>query len=117
MQSLLANQQTIYYALYEGMTDIVKDGLKTGSKQKTYSLPVAFRCNVSPARGSAEEEQFGINTDYDRSIVTSKMDCPIQEDSILWVGIPTTDPHNYRVVRRAVSLNSITFAIKEVNKS
>jgi hypothetical protein len=117
MLSLTQNKQTIYYALYENRTDIIKDGLKTGSKEKTYSDPVAFRCNVSPARGVADEEQFGINTDYDRTIVTTVMDCPIQEDSILWVGIPTTEAHNYRVIRKAVSLNSIVYAIKEVSKS
>lgn len=117
MLSLTQNKQTIYYALYEGMVDRIKDGLKTGGKDKSYSEPVAFRCNVSPARGVADEEQFGINTDYDRTIVTSVMDCPIQEDSILWVGISTSQAYNYRVVRKAESLNSIVYAIKEVSKS
>lgn len=117
MLSLDQNKQTIYYALYTGMTDRIKDGMKTGGKDKTYTEPVAFRCNVSPARGLSEEEQFGINADYDRTIVTTQMDCPIQEDSILWVGIPTSEAYNYRVVRRAESINSLVFAIKKVSKS
>lgn len=117
MLSLCSNMQTIYYALYEGMEDIVKDGLKTGSKSKVYSDPVAFKCNVSPARGMADTEQFGISTDYDRTITTSDLNCPIEEDTILWVGVPTTQAHNYKVVRRAQSINSVLFAIKEVSKS
>lgn len=109
--------QTIHYAMFEGMADIVRDGLKTGGKQKTYSEPVAFKCNVSPARGNADEEQFGISTDYDRTITTCDLTCPIDENSVLWVGITTDKPHNYKVVRRAQSINSVLFAIKEVSKS
>lgn len=117
MQSLMSNHRTVYYALYTGMTDITRDGYKTGEKRKTYSDPVAFPCNVSPARNPADTEPFGISTDYDRTIVTCDMNCPIAEDSILWVGVPVTEPYNYKVVRRAESLNGLLFAIKEVTKS
>lgn len=117
MQSLMSNQRTIYYALYLGVTDITSDGYKTGEKKKDYSAPSAFACNVSPARSPADTEPFGINTDYDRTIVTCDMTCPITEDTILWIGIPTTQPYNYKVVRRAESINGLLFAIKEVSKS
>lgn len=117
MQSLKSNKRNIYYALYLGVSDITKDGYKTGEKTKNYSEPVPFLCNVSPAKGTAETEQFGINDDYDRTIVTTDMSCPIDTDSILWIGTSSaSEPYNYRVVRRADSINSLLFAIKEVSK-
>ena len=118
MQSLMSNQRTIYYALYLGMSDITRDGYKTGEKKKNYADPVAFPCNVSPARSPADAEPFGINTDYDRTIVTCDLTCPITEDTILWLGTSSvSEPYNYKVVRRAESLNGLLFAIKEVSKS
>lgn len=114
MKALAINKQTIHYALFKEVADKLADGLKTGEKVKTYYDPVAFRANVSAARGTADTEQFGISDDYERTICTSDMTCPIAEDSILWVGVPVTDPYNYKVVKVARSLNSIVYAIKKV---
>ena len=117
MQSLNSNKQTIHYALYLGVSDIYNGGYKTGEKTKSYATPVEFRCNVSPARGVADTDPFGIATDYDRTMVTCDMSCPIAEDTILWLGTSTSEPYNYKVVRRAESINGLLFAIKEVSKS
>lgn len=116
MMCLAENKQVFWYALYVGETDTVDtDGNYTGGKTKTYSEPVKAEMNISAARGGADIEQFGINDNYSRVIVTDELDCPINTDSILWVGVPTTAPYNYRVTRVAKSLNSITYAIQEVN--
>lgn len=124
MQSLEQNKQTLYYALFAGLTDAVDAlGNKTGGKVKSYGDATPFRANVSAARGTADAEQFGINDDYERTITTSDLNCPISEDTILWIGISPTDgsggeiPHNYKVTRVARSLNSITYAIKKVTIS
>ena len=123
MQTMRQNKQYFHYALYLGMTDYLVDGLKTGEKVKSYSAPVQMKANISAAKGSAETEQFGINDNYDRVIVTSDMTCPIQEDSILWIGVYPFDrnmqtvPHNYKVYRVARSLNNISIAIKKVSVS
>ena len=115
MQSLALNKQKIYYALFTGMTDAVdSQGYKTGEKVKTYADPVELKINISPSRGTADTEQFGINLDYDRTMVTADMHCPIAEDTIVWFGVPATEPHNYVVKAVARSLNSIVYAIKEV---
>ena len=119
MQSLNSNQQTMFYALLVGTADAVDaNGKKTGGKTKLYADPVEFRANVSAARGLAETEQFGINDDYERTIVTNDLDLPITEDTVLWIGIcPTYGKHNYKVVRIARSVNSVTYAIKKVSVS
>ncbi len=118
MMCLGLNKRTFYYSLYLGETDIVdSEGNLTGGKAKQYSEPVAAEMNVSAAHGDTSVEQFGLNENYSRTIVTDDMNCPIDTDSKLWIEIPPTEPYNYRVVRVAKSLNSITYAIREVTVS
>ncbi len=117
MRGAVINQQTIYYSLYEGIEDAVDaDGNFTGEQVKAYSEPVAMRMNVSPNKGNAKEEAFGVETSYDRTMLTCQMDCPITEESLIWVGrTPAEGAHNYRVTRVAPGLMNIVYAIKEVS--
>ena len=56
---------------------------------------------------------------------TNDRRCPIEEDSVLWVGIELEynaqgsciTEHNYTVTRKAVGLNSLLYAIKKVDVS
>lgn len=116
MRALSRNKQAFYYALYKGKTAIVDaNGFDTGDYTVTYDTPVEMRANISPARGTADLEQFGITSNYTHTIVTDDMACPIDQNSVLWIGIPTTAHHNYVVAQVARSLNSITIAIHEVD--
>jgi len=119
MLCLNRNKQAVWYALYKGVTDVTDTaGYKTGEKTKTFETPVRIMVNVSASRGSAITEGFGVNEDYDRTIVTNDMSCPISETTRLWVDAdPTTEPYDYKVVRVAKSLNSITIAISKVKVS
>lgn len=125
MRELEINKQTIHYALLTGYTDATDlSGYKTGEKAKTYGEPVSYRINVSPARGNVEKEIFGLDCNYTKTMTTADMDCPIAEDSLLWIGIsPESDivgvqnPHNYVVVRKAISMHDIVYAIREVVQS
>lgn len=115
MLCLNRNKQGVWYSLYQGVTDVVdSNGYKTGEKTKSYATPVEIKVNVSASKGSAITEGFGVNEDYDRTIVTHDMTCPIEETTRLWVDVPVTSPHDYRVVRVAKSINSITIAISKV---
>ncbi|MBO7132253.1 hypothetical protein J6V85_03310 [Candidatus Saccharibacteria bacterium] len=92
------------------------EGYKTGELTITYNEPVKFKANVSPNKGRESVDLFGIELNYDKVIVTDKMDCPIDEQTILWVDdLDTTHPHDYIVTRRAPSINSITYAIRKVD--
>jgi len=124
MRSLCRNKQTIYYALYDVKTPIKDDyGNESGEYTMDYSEPVEYRINVSAARGTADVEQFGINANYSKTMVTNDMSCPISETTRLWVGITPTvmvgetevaQSHNYVVTSVARSINSVTYAIREV---
>lgn len=122
MRTLNRNKQPLYYALYKGKTEYVDEyGNKTGEYTTQYETPVKTYMNISPARGNIVLEQFGINTQYTHILVTDKMDCPIAKDTILWIGkTPDNEgkiKHNFVVKQIAKSLNSISYAISEVEIS
>ena len=127
MKALNRNKQTLSYALYSTKAEVYDaDGSFTGEYTLTYSTPVETRMNISPANGRTALEAFGIVTNYDKVLVTDDMNCPIAEDTVLWIGIDptttvngvtTTNPHNYVVNRVAKSLNSIVYGVTEVSAS
>lgn len=118
MRNLNRNEQTIYYALYSGLTENTIGDLYTGEMVASYTSPVAIRASVSAARGTADLDLFGINISYTKAVIVDDINCPIDEHSRLWIGTnPLTAEHNYEVVAVAKSLNHITYAVKEVDFS
>lgn len=119
MRTLKRNKQKVFYALYNGVQELTDaSGNYTGEYAPSYGTPVEIRVNVSAAKGTADVEQFGIDTPYSKTIVTDDMACPIAEDTVLWIGkTPTDGEHNYVVVCVAKSINSITYAVREVDVS
>ena len=115
MRTLERNKQTIYYANLIGQADVIDEyGYFTGETTTEYSQPSPLKVNISPARGEASIELFGTDLNYTKTIVTDK-DYGIDENSIMWVGIQPTEPHNYIVVSVAKSINFVSYAIREVN--
>ena len=125
MKVLLRNMQTFYYAnVSTTAAQYDEYGNETGEPSITYETPVSAQANISQARGTADLEQFGINSDYTKTIVSDNLTLPIDKATILWIGIaPDKDgeagtiKHNYVVVGVAKSLNSVTIAVKEVSVS
>lgn len=118
MRTLLRNKTKLSYALYESETPIYdSDGMETGETTSGFQEPVEIWASVSANKGEASIEPFGTDLDYTKTVITDDINCPIAETSRLWIGIPTTEPYNYSVVRVAKSLNHITYAVKEVDVS
>lgn len=118
MRCLRRNQKTIHFKNYQGKTQIVDaNGDFTGEYSLSYSDFIEAKMNVSASRGVASEEMFGISTNYTKVLMTDDMNCTLDEHSILWIDAPTTGPHDYVVVLVAKSLNSIAYAVREVNVS
>lgn len=123
MRLLQRNLTPIWYCLYKGKTALTDDdGYETGESTVSYEKPVKMMCNVSPATGEAQIGMFGNLESYDKVIVTDDMDCPIDENTVLFIdkkpgynnGKPTFD---YKVQRVAKSLNSISIAVSKVKVS
>lgn len=125
MKALLRNKQSFWYAnISTTAAEYDEYGNETGENTITYSAPVQTSANISPARGTADLDEFGINENYTKTIVTDDLTIPIDKSTILWIGIEPdvngeagTVKHNYVVVAVAKSLNSVTIAVKEVSVS
>lgn len=146
MRALVRNKRPFYYCLYSDKIPIVDEyGNETGEGIRTYEEPVLMYANISQATGQSNTEQFGKLENYDKVIVTDDLDCPIDENSVLFIDkepeytdgvtidyqesstlfgddIATpvtvqTPVYDYTVRRVAKSLNSISIAVRKVEVS
>ena len=137
MRVLERNKQTLFYANPTGFvyaTD--SNGFKTGEKTVSYGNPVEARMSMAissgannlGSQGMAEIEPYGIATGYTHRAVTEDLNCPMAEESRVWYGRTPTitvtvdgveteveNPHNFEVVRKAISLNHLIYYLKEVD--
>lgn len=148
MRTLARNQKTIYYCLRTGRdvsvdeeltermniengdfhllgespveslsADIYEDGDDT-TRYETEAHPL--RAYVSSAGGMRVIDRFGSIPDYDRTIITNWVGCPIDENSVLFVekspefGDNGEPIYDYVVVRVSRELNHTTYYIKRV---
>ena len=147
MKCLERNKRTVYFKNRIGSTELTDEyGNVTGEFSPLYSDVALILINESAARGTVDVEQFGLNTAYSKTLVTSDLHCPLAENSVLWIGFSKISeyvegetytvgdlaivngsiskyvaedtweevPYNYIVVSVAKSLNSVTYAIREV---
>ena len=146
MKTLKRNKRPFYYCTIQrdeygqAVTREIVDeyGNMTGQYIVLYNEPVSFEANISPATGQSNTEQFGNLENYDKVIVIDDLNCPIDENSVLFIdkepeytdvlthtstAITTTDQtvsvpaFDYIVRRVAKSLNSISIAVKKVHVS
>ena len=114
MRTLGRNKRSLYYKLYLGEVENTDGGNLTGESTPAYGDLTELRCNVSASVGSDAVSAFGGFTNYSRTVAVANINCPMDEESIVWFGIPTTEPHNYIVTKRADSKNGILYALLEV---
>ena len=125
MKILKRNTQVFYYALYKATERVISDkGYKTGEPIVTYEKPVLMRASISPASGRTYAEIFGSDINYTKVIITDDVNCPIDEQTVLWVDtLPDLDdegetdtPNDYCITAIRKSLNCIAYAIAKVSK-
>lgn len=126
MHTLERNKREFWYALKIGERENRdEDGLLHGDDTEVlYGEPVLTEMSMSissgannlGSQGMAELEPFGISTAYTHRLTTVDLDCPIDEESILWIDkSPADGAHNFKVVRVAKSLNHLIYYVKEVD--
>lgn len=139
MRTLSRNKKPFYYCLYKEDVPIVDAyGNENGEVIVTYYDQVKMCANISPATGQSNTEQFGNLENYDKVIVTDDVNCPIDENSVLFIDkepefaevitytfvgqvatqvkkpVPIPD---YTVMRVAKSINSVAIAVRKVKTS
>ena len=117
MRTLQRNKRTIWYALYNGVTEVVDDdGNYTGEQEVSYGEPIQARMNVSGGRGQAEIELFGVDNPFTRTAVTDDLTTLFNTDTIFWFEAdPETDPHNYRCTGISRTINQVVIALAELD--
>lgn len=116
------NKSEFWYSPYSGKGELLVDGKRTGQYSVKYGSPVKVTAVISPARGSASDELFGINAEYDRTITSDDVNIGIDESSVLWIDtVPNMSatgeietPWDHVVTGVARSLNFVTIAVKRV---
>ena len=141
MRSLKKNQQKLYYSTYADQITIYQrdengeivydeiDGEKYPriiAERAVYNKPVFFSASVSAGKGTAQEDVFGKDIDFTRTISTTDLMLPIDELSLVWIeSVPkyledgTVDPNSadYKVAAKsAKSLNQLMIALKALPK-
>lgn len=122
MRLLRRNLVPIWYSKNIGAGEVYDDdGNPTGEPYSVFSTPEMVMANVTTPTGFANVEKFGSIVSYDVQIVVEDADTPIDETTVLWVGIDPeivngqfTVPYNYLVRRVARSLNWATLECAEV---
>lgn len=123
MRTIQRNKRTIWYALYQGDTELVDgDGNLTGEHADSYTTPVETRMNVSGGRGQAEIEMFGIDNPFTHTAVTDDLTTPFDTDTAFWFGIEPTSgqtqvEHNFRCTGVSRTINQVVIALAEVTNS
>lgn len=124
MRTMRINKRPFWYCLYSDKEPIEDEyGNETGEPRVVYEQPVQMLANISQATGQSNTEQFGNLENYDKVIVTDDLNCPIDENSVLFIDKEPEysldgDPmYDYTVRRVAKSLNSVSIAVRKVNVS
>lgn len=122
MRGMERNKKKFWYALYERSEPIFDEHGNEVGERSIYSKPIKERGNISAARGSTENDLFGVNAVYTKTINPMPIDFPIDESSILWIDVKpviktdgtTMTAHDYVVSQVAESLNHKAYAIRKV---
>lgn len=141
MRSLKKNQQKLCYSTYADQITLYErddngeivydeiDGEKYPriiAERAGYNEPVFFDANVSAGKGTAQEEVFGKDIDFTRTISTTDLTLPIDELSLVWIesepkyledGAVDQNSADYKVAAKpARSLNQLMIALKALPK-
>ena len=125
MRTMTRNRQVFYSASLEAVGMSTDTDGNYVEETFTYSNPVERYGVFTPANGQASSQLYGMNERYDRVITLNQGETYLDVGSILWVDVvpdidkqgKTDTPYDYIVVKKAVSLNTVSVAIRKVDVS
>ena len=117
MRGLRRNMQKIYFCNH-----VSTEYLKTGA-EITFSGVKDVEASVSSSKGVSQTELFGNLQNYDKTIIVHEKDCPIDENTVLFVDkLPEFDEdgyplYDYTVAKVAKTLNVSAYAVSKVSEN
>lgn len=123
MRTMAINEQPFSFCTYKGKEKATRDGNYTGEYNITYNYPIVVSGCVSSTKNNTDVETFGVNLDYDKTILLDDPKLPIDEKTLVFIDkapIWDEETHNvtnrdYIVVKVARSLNFLQLAVKKVD--
>lgn len=94
MRTLVRNERRMWYATFNGKSDIIDENGDIAGQKESYSEPIEFWAVLSPGQGysgfggSAYRNYYGVEVDADRRIETSDLSLPIDTTSLIWITEP-----------------------------
>lgn len=115
------NLSNVYYAMYVGYMEGIKDGKPTGQPVPQYTIPRKSAACISTPSGTTENTPFGAFSDYDKIMITANEDFKADEHSVLWIDTmpvirpdgSTDTPYDYTVEKLAAWGGQKAYAIKK----
>ena len=85
MRDLKINQVKTYYSNFVRSEELKdKNDDFTGERRLIYTKPKELQISISIGAGETQAEMFGTRNDFTHIIVTTNIDLPLNEHSILW---------------------------------
>lgn len=125
MRSLEINKEHFWYCQYAGKEERLNEkGNFTGTYITYYEKPVNAKGCISTAKSNDSIETFGVDLDYDKTIIIDDRSYPIDEQTLIFIEkepewdeeSKTLNNRDYVIKKIAKSLNVIQIAIKKVGK-
>lgn len=108
MRTLKRNEETFSFFPYKGKEEILKDGKHTGKFEVKYHPALVYEGNISTPSGLAQQQLFGIETQYTHVLLMDNPNAAISEDGLVkWKG------STYEVKAVRPSKNVLAVALKK----
>lgn len=92
MRGLRRNKRPVYYAMYEGVEEMMRDGYYTGGREKFYAPVQKVLMDVGASRTAygfvssvVQMELQGLDKPYSKVAMVDDINCPITEETIIWL--------------------------------
>ena len=117
MRNCRRNTKTIYYKNKTAIAEPIYDKYGNASytdwgEQQCVVIPVA----IAVDNGSYTIEPYGSDQAFDRNMVTTDLECPIDEKALLWIDTDPDGEYNYIVTGKVMSINELKYSLKKVEK-
>lgn len=108
MRLLRRNTTRFQYRARTTETEIMSVGRHSGNFVPQYADPVEYRGNISAPSGYAQDQMFGVNTQYTHVLLMDDPNADIREDGLIdWKGA------TYEIKAVRPSLNVLAIALKK----
>ena len=122
MRLLKRNTRRIWYCLYEGLNEqppLDDEGFPTCESVEVYGEPHEIYCTVDFSGGQSRPNAFGTLETYQDHIYVADPQCPIDENSVLFIGVEDMPASAYgythKVIQVARMLNHTRYTVVKVH--